>query len=151
LYVNCCDKWLRVVSVKCLTDMHRPLLEQLFSHFNRSQAIPVYPSWHRQLPVDVSQWPRPEHTAFACAVSVELAMSLNAGADGQTRSEQSPPENPSAHPHTELLLQFPFREQLFGHPKAVRGTIYHSVSCRSTLIWQQCPSASIRNYRCERF
>ncbi len=80
-----------------------------------SQALPVKPALHTQMPL--THVPLPLHGRFLCAMSNVSATSLNATLLGQVRMEQSPPVNPLLHAQIPSGVQVPFREHLFGHPR----------------------------------
>ena len=66
-------------------------------------------------PVARLHLPRFEHSALLCAISVAVAMSLQAAPDGQVRLEQSAPVNPAKHSQTpQGVVHSPFPEQEFG-------------------------------------
>ena len=79
-----------------------------------SQAVPVNPALHTQVPS--THDPLPLHGKFRCATSTVSATSLNAAPLGQVRMEQSPPVNPLLQEQIPSGVHVPFREHLFGHP-----------------------------------
>lgn len=79
-----------------------------------SQAVPVNPALHTQVPL--THVPLPLHGKFRCATSTASATSLNAAPLGQVRMEQSPPVNPLLQEQIPSGVHVPFREHLFGHP-----------------------------------
>ena len=99
------------------------------------------PGKHRHRPVDLSQFPAPEQSSTVLVVTLLTVESLldilatHAGPDGQTRSWQTGPDQPSKHEHCPSLVQLPFPVHRIAHaPSTRKGNRATNAAAASTNV-----------------